>query len=314
MIMMPVRRTQNWLPSIFNDFFDNDWMVKANATAPAINVFETEKEYKVELVAPGMTKEDFNVHIDEENNLVISMEKKTENKEEKKEGRYLRREFSYSKFQQTMILPDDVDKEKISAIDARVFLPYLGLLLYLMITELYLKKENPIGNWAYAMLSQLYVALPFALLNVLAFQNSPETSSVTYNPILPLSIFVFIWLSDTGAYCVGSLIGKHRLFERISPKKSWEGSIGGAVFSIASSFVFARFFPFMSMWQWAGLAVIVVIFGTWGDLTESLMKRQLGIKDSGNILPGHGGMLDRFDSALMAIPAAVVYLYILTMI
>ena len=111
MIMMPVRRTQNWLPSIFNDFFDNDWMVKANATAPAINVFETEKEYKVELAAPGMTKEDFNVHIDEENNLVISME----NKEEKKEGRYLRREFSYSKFQQTMILPDDVDKEKISA-------------------------------------------------------------------------------------------------------------------------------------------------------------------------------------------------------
>ena len=113
--MMPVRRTQNWLPSIFNDFFDNDWMVKANATAPAINVFETEKEYKVELAAPGMTKEDFNVHIDEENNLVISMEKKTENKEEKKEGRYLRREFSYSKFQQTMILPDDADKEKISA-------------------------------------------------------------------------------------------------------------------------------------------------------------------------------------------------------
>ncbi|WP_302287135.1 Hsp20/alpha crystallin family protein [Bacteroides clarus] len=118
--MMPVRRTQNWLPSIFNDFFDNDWMVKTNATAPAINVFETEKEYKVELAAPGMTKEDFNVHIDEENNLVISMEKKTENKEEsnkdeKKEGRYLRREFSYSKFQQTMILPDDVDKEKISA-------------------------------------------------------------------------------------------------------------------------------------------------------------------------------------------------------
>ena len=109
------KKNSELVPSIFNDFFDNDWMVKANATAPAINVFETEKEYKVELAAPGMTKEDFNVHIDEENNLVISMEKKTENKEEKKEGRYLRREFSYSKFQQTMILPDDVDKEKISA-------------------------------------------------------------------------------------------------------------------------------------------------------------------------------------------------------
>lgn len=196
---------------------------------------------------------------------------------------------------------------------SRVFLPYLALLLYLMIAELYLKKKNPIGNWAFSMLSQLYVALPFALLNVLAFHNSPETSSVSYNPILPLSIFVFIWLSDTGAYCVGSLIGKHRLFERISPKKSWEGSIGGAFFSIASSFVFAHFFPFMSAGQWAGLALTVVIFGTWGDLTESLMKRQLGIKDSGNILPGHGGMLDRFDSALMAIPAAVVYLYVLTM-
>lgn len=193
-----------------------------------------------------------------------------------------------------------------------IFLPYLALLLYMMISELYLKKENPIANWAFTMLSQLYVALPFALLNVLAYQNSAATSSVTYNPILPLSVFVFIWLSDTGAYCVGSLIGKHRLFERISPKKSWEGSIGGAVFSIASSFAFAHFFSFISMWQWAGLAAVVVIFGTWGDLTESLMKRQLGIKDSGNILPGHGGMLDRFDSALMAIPAAVVYLYVLT--
>ncbi len=127
---MPVRRTQSWLPSIFNDFFDNDWMVKANATAPAINVFETENEYKVELAAPGMTKEDFNVRIDEDNNLVISMEKKTENKEEKKEGRYLRREFSYSKFQQTMILPENVDKEKIvAAVDngvLRVELPKIS--------------------------------------------------------------------------------------------------------------------------------------------------------------------------------------------
>lgn len=201
----------------------------------------------------------------------------------------------------------------IGATDARIFLPYLFLLLYVMITELYLKKANPLGNWAFSMLSQLYIALPFALLNILAYHNSPENSSVTYNPILPLSIFVFIWLSDTGAYCVGSLIGKHRLFERISPKKSWEGSIGGAVFSIASSLIFAHCYPFFSIAQWAGLAAVVVVFGTWGDLTESLMKRQLGIKDSGNILPGHGGMLDRFDSALMAIPAAVIYLYVLTL-
>lgn len=113
---MPVRRNnQTWLPSIFNDFFDNEWMEKANATAPAINVSESEKEYKVEVAVPGMTKEDFNIHIDEDNNLVISMEKKTDNKEEKKDRKYLRREFSYSKFEQTMILPDDVDKEKIGA-------------------------------------------------------------------------------------------------------------------------------------------------------------------------------------------------------
>lgn len=202
----------------------------------------------------------------------------------------------------------------IDVSDSKIFIPYLILLLYIMISELYLKKENPVLNWAFSMLSQLYIALPFALLSVLAFQNNPEYSSVSYNPILPLSIFVFIWLSDTGAYCVGSLIGKHRLFERISPKKSWEGSVGGGVVSIASSFAFAHFFPFMNMAEWAGLALTVVVFGTWGDLTESLFKRQLQIKDSGAILPGHGGMLDRFDSALMAIPAAVVYLYALTLI
>lgn len=113
--MMPVRRTQNWLPDIFNDFFDNDWMVRTNATAPAINVIENENNYKIELAAPGMTKDDFNVHIDENNNLVITMEKKNENKEEKKNGRYLRREFSYTKFQQAIILPDDVNKDKIAA-------------------------------------------------------------------------------------------------------------------------------------------------------------------------------------------------------
>lgn len=195
---------------------------------------------------------------------------------------------------------------------SKIFIPYVLLLLYMMISELYLKKENPILNWAYSMLSQLYIGLPFAMLNILAFNYDPTYSSVSYNPILPLSIFIFLWLNDTGAYCIGSLIGKHRLFERISPKKSWEGSIGGGVVAIGVSFVLAHYFPFMSMWEWAGLALVVVIFGTWGDLTESLLKRQLHVKDSGTILPGHGGMLDRFDSALMAIPAAVAYIYALT--
>ena len=114
MIMMPVRRTQNWLPSIFNDFFDNDWMVRANATAPAINVIESEKEYKVEVAAPGMTKEDFKIQLSDNNELVISMEKKNETKEGE-EKKYLRREFSYSKFEQALVLPDDVDVSKIGA-------------------------------------------------------------------------------------------------------------------------------------------------------------------------------------------------------
>ena len=114
--MLPVRRTSNgWLPEIFNDFFDNSWMERPSYTAPAINVIENDKEYEVELAAPGLTKEDFKVHVDEENNLHIEMEKKSENKADKHHGRYLRREFSYEKFQQTLLLPDDVDAEKIEA-------------------------------------------------------------------------------------------------------------------------------------------------------------------------------------------------------
>ena len=200
-----------------------------------------------------------------------------------------------------------------------ILIPYLFLIIYLLVSELYLKKKNPLNNWAYAMMSQIYIALSFAMLNVLAYHsigNEGELSNyqVQYNPILPLSIFIFTWINDTGAYCTGMLFGKHRLFERISPKKSGEGSIGGGVFSIIAAIVMAHYFPFMPISIWIGLALTVVIFGTLGDLTESLLKRTIGIKDSGNILPGHGGMLDRFDSTLMAVPAAVVYLYIISFI
>ena len=202
----------------------------------------------------------------------------------------------------------------INPAETGIFIPYLALIIYLLVSELYLKKKNPINNWAYSMMSQLYVGLPFALLNVLAFQNNLEISVSQYVFILPLSIFIFNWVNDTGAYCTGMLFGKHRLFERISPKKSWEGSIGGGVFSIIAAFALAHFFPIMPTATWIGMALTVVVFGTWGDLTESLMKRHLGIKDSGNILPGHGGMLDRFDSTLMPVPAAVVYLYITSLL
>ena len=116
--MVPARRNQNWLPSIFNDFLGNDWLVeRRNATAPAVNILENDDEYKVEVAAPGMTKEDFKVHLNEDNELIISMEKKNESKEEGKEhkGTYLRREFSYTQFQQSLLLPDNIEREKISA-------------------------------------------------------------------------------------------------------------------------------------------------------------------------------------------------------
>ena len=195
-----------------------------------------------------------------------------------------------------------------------VFIPYLVTIVYLLIAELYLKAKDPINNWAYTMLSQMYVALPFSLLNVLAF-NATNDGLVAFNSLLPLSVFVFLWVNDTGAYCVGSLLGRHKLFPRISPGKSWEGSVGGAVFVLAAAWAISHYLDavMLNMWEWLGLGLVVVVFGTWGDLVESLFKRTLGIKDSGSILPGHGGMLDRFDSSLLAIPAAVVYLYTLSL-
>jgi phosphatidate cytidylyltransferase len=127
----------------------------------------------------------------------------------------------------------------------------------------------------------------------------------------PLAIFIFLWSSDTGAYCVGSLLGKkipYKLFPSISPKKSWIGSIGGTLLAVVISLAVARYDHSLSAIQWVGFALVVAIFGTWGDLIESQIKRQLGIKDSGNVLPGHGGFLDRFDSSLLAIPASLIYL------
>ena len=218
--------------------------------------------------------------------------------------------------------------------NAGVFIPYLITIVYLLISELYLKAENPIANWAYTMLSQMYVALPLSMINVLAFQQTQQTvqgcfslestTAIVSFSALPLMVFVFIWVNDTGAYLSGSLLGKHKLFPRVSPGKSWEGSIGGGIlvllfatlmWSLLERSTYLDFYSYisyhLSLVEWLGLGLIVVFFGTWGDLVESLFKRTIGIKDSGHILPGHGGMLDRFDSSLLAMPAAVIYLYTL---
>lgn len=200
-----------------------------------------------------------------------------------------------------------------------VFVPYLLTIVYLFISNLYTQSKDAVNDWAYTTLSQLYIALPLSMINVLAFRQSPDGVTHFYY-LLPLSIFIFLWTNDTGAYCTGSLFGKHKLFPRISPAKSWEGSIGGGVLVlIVATIIYflesqGENLSTLNLWEWLGLGLVVVVFGTWGDLVESLFKRTLGIKDSGNILPGHGGMLDRFDSSLMAIPAAVIYLYSITLL
>lgn len=194
-----------------------------------------------------------------------------------------------------------------------IFVPYLLTVIYLFASELYLKNENPVHDWAYTMLSQMFIALPLSMINILAFDVQSD-GFVHYDMMIPLMLFVFLWVNDSGAYCSGSLFGRHKLFPRISPGKTWEGSIGGGILvlivAVVVGYLLGDGHP-LSIPMWMGLGLVVVVFGTLGDLVESLFKRTLGIKDSGNILPGHGGILDRFDSSLMAIPAAVVYIYTL---
>ena len=194
-----------------------------------------------------------------------------------------------------------------------VFFPYLAFLLYCYIKELFSKQPNPIANLGAIMLSQMYIVLPLSLINVLAFTPFECFRSEAPYYAIALAIYIFIWVNDTGAYLSGITLGKHKMFPRISPKKSWEGAIGGALATIVSAFIVARFYTFMDLWQWIGMALVVVVFGTFGDLVESMIKRQLDIKDSGHILPGHGGFLDRLDSMLFAIPAVVAYLLALAL-
>ena len=198
----------------------------------------------------------------------------------------------------------------------RLAMFYVVTLLYLMVSELYSRPANAVDNMAYTMLPQLYIALPLSMVNVLAYTTGPD-GGVAFSGLLPLSVFVFLWVNDSGAYCTGSLIGRRKLFPSVSPGKTWEGSIGGAALTLAAA---AALWAWdgkgpgttgLALWQWMGLGLTVAVAGTWGDLVESLFKRTLGVKDSGNILPGHGGMLDRFDSSLFAIPAAAAYLYFL---
>ena len=186
-----------------------------------------------------------------------------------------------------------------------VFAAYVVYVAAVMVAELYRKQAHPIHNWAYFLLGQVMVAVPFASLCFILFVPC-------YRPLVLLAVFVTIWVNDTGAYLTGMAFGRHKMFERVSPKKSWEGFVGGAVLALVAGYVFHLFIPELSLWQWLVFAEIVVACGTLGDLNESLLKRTLHVKDSGHAIPGHGGLLDRFDSMLLAAPMVLIFLLVIS--
>lgn len=173
------------------------------------------------------------------------------------------------------------------------------------IAELYRRQESPFPNIAVTLFGTMYVAVPLSLLILIGF---PEKSILGYQPKLIMGFFFLLWANDTGAYLTGISVGKHPMFPRISPKKSWEGFTGGFILTQMVAFVISKYFTQLQSIDWMVIAVIICIFGVWGDLIESMLKRSLQIKDSGNILPGHGGILDRFDSVIFSAPLVFVYL------
>lgn len=194
-----------------------------------------------------------------------------------------------------------------------LILVYILTLGGTLISELFRQAIDPVRNWGDMLVSQMMIAVPFALMNgILSAGNW-----------LLLSLFILIWLNDSGAYCVGSLMskrkgGNHKMFPRVSPNKSWEGLVGGAIVAVGAAFLLAHFgclhalpMPFMPWVSTLLFGLTVVVFGTLGDLMESLLKRTIGVKDSGRFMPGHGGVLDRFDSILLATPAVVLLILIL---
>lgn len=181
---------------------------------------------------------------------------------------------------------------------------FVAWLITRIVVQLYSHDPAPLRRLACSLMSQIYIALPVALM--CCIYNAANGHA------LLLAVFILIWVNDTGAYLVGSRIGRHRLFERLSPKKSWEGFFGGMIFAVIAAVVmfvcFPQYYGTRPLAFMAVLGVLIPVFATWGDLAESMIKRTLNVKDSGKILPGHGGILDRIDSLLVAVPATVVYL------
>lgn len=192
--------------------------------------------------------------------------------------------------------------------DIKLLLVFLPLLFLPLTLELFRKQEAPFKNIAYTLLAVCYLGIPFSCLIPIAYWDG------SFSAPYILLLFCCLWVYDSGAYVVGISIGKHRLFERISPKKSWEGAIGGLSFALLACYLFFHFqYNFStqhSLWFWLGAGITICVSGTLGDLVESMFKRSIGVKDSGKVLPGHGGLLDRFDSLIFAAPALLSYFYL----
>jgi phosphatidate cytidylyltransferase len=191
--------------------------------------------------------------------------------------------------------------------DSKFLLLLIPLIFSVFLCELYKKDKIPFANISYTFTGFVYVTVPFCFYYSLGFLNDWNV----YNFHLPLAFMLMLWASDTGAYLFGRKLGAHKLFERHSPKKTWEGFFGGVFTSVLVAVAIAYFFTEITLWVWAGMAVLIVSFGTLGDLVESMLKRSLNAKDSGTLLPGHGGLLDRFDGLLIAAPVVYAYLYLI---
>ena len=193
------------------------------------------------------------------------------------------------------------------------FLILFPIVAIIMIIELYRKQERPFDSLAHTFFSVLYSAVPFSMFPFTAFSHTGlqpllQYEGISFSPGIVIGFFLLLWANDTGAYLVGITVGKHRLIERISPKKSWEGFFGGMIIALIAAYFISGWLGVVSRTGWIVISVTISVVGTYGDLIESMLKRSLGIKDSGSIMPGHGGFLDRFDSVILSFP--LVYLYI----
>lgn len=187
-------------------------------------------------------------------------------------------------------------------LSSKLYLLFFMLFGIVFISELYRKSSNPFENIAFTIIGVFYVAVPLSLLHFSAFSQGKFSNQIVSG------MFFILWASDSGAYFAGKAFGKHKLFERISPKKTWEGLFGGLILACILAYILGIYYTNLATWKWLIMAIIIATTGTFGDLVESMLKRSLQIKDSGNIIPGHGGILDRFDGLLLSSPFVVCFL------